>query len=139
MLTLNKKIVIILFTIILFLNLIVNPVNAIVSQSRDFYVNDTANILNNETETYIININQELYSKTGAQIVVVTVNSLEGISVEDYALQTFRNYGIGSKEKNNGILFLVSVGDRKTRIEVGYGLEGINFLFANILLHIIMR
>lgn len=124
MLTLNKKIVIIFFIIVLFFNLMVNQSFAIVSKTTDFYVNDSANILSRETENYIINMNADLYNKTGAQIVVVTVNSLDGMSVEDYALQTFRSYGIGSKDKNNGILFLVSTSDRKTRIEVGYGLEG---------------
>ncbi|MBR3255602.1 MAG: TPM domain-containing protein [Clostridia bacterium] len=124
MLTLNKKIVIIFFISLLFFNLIVNQSYAIVSKTTDFYVNDSANILSRETENYIIKMNVDLYNKTGAQIVVATVNNLEGKSVEDYALEMFRSYGIGSKDKNNGILFLVSTGERQTRIEVGYGLEG---------------
>lgn len=92
MLALNKKIVK-LFTISLILFFIIcNHVHALVQQSTEFYVNDTANILSNETKEYIISINQNLESQTGAQIVVVTVTDLEGLGVEDYATQLFRKY-----------------------------------------------
>lgn len=124
MLTSNKKFIIILLSFILLFNLIAHKSNAIVSPSTEFYVNDTANILNSDTEQYIIEINKKLYDKTGAQIVVVTVNNLEGKSIEEYSTELFRSYGIGDKNKNNGVLFIVSIEDRKTRIEVGYGLEG---------------
>ena len=92
MLTLNKKIVRILTLFIILLILLTNKNYAIVGKSYDFYVNDTANILNNETEKYIIDTNIDLESKTGAQIVVVTVKSLENMSVEDYANKLFRSY-----------------------------------------------
>lgn len=124
MLTSNKKLVIILFSFILLFNLFHNKSYAVVQQTPEFYVNDYANIISDETEQYIININKDLYNKTGAQIVVVSVSSLDGYSIEDYALEVFRSYGIGDKVKNNGVLFLVSVEDRETRIEVGSGLEG---------------
>ncbi|AGC68644.1 MgtC/SapB transporter family protein [Thermoclostridium stercorarium subsp. stercorarium DSM 8532] len=62
--------------------------------------------------------------KTGAQVVVVTINSLNGEAIEEYSNALFRKWGIGSKKENNGVLILVSVGDRMSRIEVGYGLEG---------------
>ncbi len=131
MLTSKKRFLVLFGTILLisiftsiFFNIFNNKCFAIVPQSYEFYVNDTANIINAENEKYIIDINKKLYEKTGAQIVVVSVNNLEGKSIEDYATELFRDYGIGDKEKNNGVLFLVSVEDRKTRIEVGYGLEG---------------
>ena len=124
MLTSKKKLIIISGLLVLLFNLIVNQSFAFVSQSTEFYVNDTANVLNTETKQYIIDINKKLYEKTGAQIVVVTVNNLEEKSIEEYATELFRSYGIGSNEKNNGVLLLLSVNDRKTRIEVGYGLEG---------------
>jgi uncharacterized protein len=54
----------------------------------------------------------------------VTVKSLNGVPLEDYSLKLLRDWGIGNKEKNNGVLMLVSTGDRQSRIEVGYGLEG---------------
>ena len=66
---------------------------------------------------------EELYEKTTAQVVCVTVNSLEGREVRDYALGLGREWGIGSKD-NNGVLLLLSTEDRKIDIEVGYGLEG---------------
>ena len=89
-----------------------------------FYVNDFADVLSDETEQYIFDESVKLKNATSAQIVVVTVPNLEGKSVEEYSTELFRSYGIGDKEKNNGVLLLVSVGDRKLRIEVGYGLEG---------------
>lgn len=121
----EKKIIIFLITIIIIVgNCLFNNSYAIVSKTNEFYINDSANIISNETENYIINVNKKLYKQTGAQIVVVTVNNLENKSIEEYAIELFRSYKIGDKEKNNGILFLVAVEERKTRIEVGYGLEG---------------
>ena len=124
MLTLNKKILLIFFAFIVLLGFMSNNSYSIVHQSKEFYVNDTANIIDKNTEDYIIDINKKLFDKTGAQIVVVTVDNLEGQSIEEYSTELFREYGIGDKEKNNGVLYIISVKDRKTRIEVGYGLEG---------------
>ena len=64
-----------------------------------------------------------MYKKTGAQVVCVTVNSLDGKDVRDYALGLGREWGIGSKN-NDGVLLLLSVEERQIDIEVGYGLEG---------------
>ena len=61
---------------------------------------------------------------TSEQVVVVTVPSLNGMTIEDFGYQLGRQWGIGQKDKNNGALFIVSRDDRKLRIEVGYGLEG---------------
>ncbi len=61
---------------------------------------------------------------TSNQIVVVTVKSLEGFDIADYALKLGRKWGIGTEEKNNGVLLVVAPNERKVRIEVGYGLEG---------------
>ena len=61
---------------------------------------------------------------TSNQIVVVTVKSLEGLDIADYALKLGRTWGIGTEEKNNGVLLVVAPNERKVRIEVGYGLEG---------------
>ena len=118
----------VILTITLFFMFIL-PVSAIsnddvVDQTTEFYVNDYADIVSPEVEEHIININKNLHKETGAQVVVVTVNSLNGYSVEEYATTLFRKFGIGDKEKNNGVLLLISKGDRLLRIEVGYGLEG---------------
>jgi len=65
-----------------------------------------------------------LDDSTSNQITVVTVKTLNDEAIEDVAVNTFREWGIGNKKTNNGILILVAVNDRKIRIEVGYGLEG---------------
>jgi uncharacterized protein len=86
-------------------------------------VNDAAKIL---TLTEKDNLEHKLISVekySSNQIAIVSVNSLDGYSIEDYANKLFRDWGIGTKEKNNGILLLFSLTDRKIRIEVGYGLE----------------
>ena len=122
-LTKNKKLfglIMLIFTILAFYY----TTYAVVSPKTNFYVNDYADVLSEETENYILNSNIDLQSKTKAQIVVVTVQSLSGQSIEEYATEIFRKFGIGDKEKNNGVLLLCSTGDRLFRIEVGYGLEG---------------
>ena len=94
------------------------------SPSTDFYVYDEVGILEKDTVDYIININTQLEEQTGAQAVVAVVDSLQGKDIEEYSLEIFRKWGIGDKDKNNGVLLLVSPNDKKVRIEVGYGLEG---------------
>ena len=111
--------------LILFLLLSILNVNAIVSPTKEFYVNDYANILSSETEKYIIDKSSNLANVDGTQIVVVTVNNLEGDTIENYANTLFRNFGIGDKTKNNGLLLLLALEERQFRVEVGYGLEGI--------------
>ena len=61
--------------------------------------------------------------KSGNQIAVLTVSSLQGDSLEDYSLKVARKWALGQKDVNNGVLFLIAKNDRKMRIEVGYGLE----------------
>ena len=119
----NFKRVCLFFLIVIF-SLTIKSL-AIVSPTSDFYVNDYADVLSTETENYIMNANIDLQKKTGAQVVVVTVTSLDGQSIEEYATTLFRKFGIGDASKNNGVLLLCSTGERLFRIEVGYGLEGI--------------
>lgn len=110
----------------LLLFLVFFPLNvfALVRPTSSFYVNDYANVLSSDTKNYIVKMSSSLDSKTKAQIVVVTVNDLEGSDIETYATDLFRSFGIGDKKENNGILILLSKEDRKVKIEVGYGLEG---------------
>ncbi len=89
------------------------------------YVQDYAQVLSAEDKRRLLSIGQELDNKTTAQLAVVTVKTLDGQPIEDYALAILREWGIGSKEKNNGALIVVAVQDRRSRIEVGYGLEGL--------------
>ena len=99
-------------------------VNVFSRQSENLYVNDFANVLNDETKNYITAQGRTLAEKSKAQVVVLTVKNLEGKTIEDYAINVFREWGIGDKDKNNGVLLLLSIEDRKVKIEVGYGLEG---------------
>ncbi len=85
---------------------------------------DQANLLSNEQKS---ELDQKLAAHEAAssnQIVIVTVKSLEGFDIADYALHLGRKWGIGTEEKSNGVLLLVAPNERKVRIEVGYGLEG---------------
>src|SRR5690349_6936163 len=61
---------------------------------------------------------------TGNQVAILTIPTLEGESVEDYAIRVFEDWKLGQKDKDNGVLVLVVPQDRRMRIEVGYGLEG---------------
>lgn len=92
--------------------------------TNNFYVNDFANILSQETEQMIMATSVPLAEKTGAQIVVVTVQSLDGQDIESFARGLFNEWGIGDAKKENGLLLLIAYDDRQSRIEVGYGLEG---------------
>lgn len=114
-------------TILLLVSFLILPksVLAIVKPTSNFYVNDYADILSSSTENYIVQNSKILDQKTKAQIVVVTVKNLEGKPLESYATELFRSFGIGDKTENNGLLILISLEERESRIEVGYGLEGI--------------
>lgn len=103
------------------------PVKAaagIQAPTREFYVNDFAGLLSNETKQYMIAQSKLLNDKSKAQVVVSTIQTLDGNSIEDYANEMFREYGIGDKSKNSGVLILLALQEREVRIEVGYGLEG---------------
>ena len=114
------------YLILILLSIVFLPsVKAIVKPTSDFYINDYANILSYETEEYILNRSVALNNADGTQIVVVTVPNLEGMTLESYATKLFREFGIGNKDKNNGLLLLLALEEREFRVEVGYGLEGI--------------
>lgn len=91
----------------------------------DFYCLDEANMLSGELEKGIIKTSSDLEKLSGAQIVVVTLKDMQGAAIEEMGLGFLRSWGIGDKEKNNGVLILVAEKERKSRIEVGYGLEGV--------------
>lgn len=119
----NKKIL--LVALLLIILLFSKNIFAIVKPTEEFYVNDYAEVLNPELKEYIINTNKTLKQKTGAEVVVVTVNDLESKAIEEYATELFREFKIGDSTKNNGLLILLSINDRSVRVEVGYGLEGV--------------
>lgn len=85
---------------------------------------DQANLISAETRNAIEPKLVELEAKSGIQLVVATVTSLESQEIEPYANQLFRNWKLGEKTKNNGVLLLIAPNERRVRVEVGYGLEG---------------
>ncbi len=86
---------------------------------------DNAQMLDPATRQQLTQQLQALEQTSGDQIVVVTVPDLQGVPIEDYGYQLGRAWGIGQKGKDNGALLIVARDERKLRIEVGYGLEGV--------------
>lgn len=86
-------------------------------------VNDFAGVLSRSERAALEDRTVELRHKTGAQFAVVILKSLEGGQIDDFTNKLFAQWGVGEKGKNNGVMLLVALKDRKARIEVGYGLE----------------
>ena len=86
---------------------------------------DDAHVLSPATAAGLDQKLADLEAKTGRQLVVVTLPSLQGYDIADYGYQLGRAWGIGQKGQNNGVLFIVAPTEHKVRIEVGYGLEPI--------------
>ena len=87
-------------------------------------VNDLAGVM---TADQVAQLERKLVAyddSTSNQVAIVTIKTLNDYPIEEYALKLFRDWGIGNKKTNNGILILAAIDDRKLRIEVGYGLEG---------------
>jgi len=85
---------------------------------------DDAHILSASTQSELTAMLARHEQATGEQVVVVTLPSLQGYSIEDFGYQLGRSWGIGQKDKNTGALLIVAPKEHKVRIEVGYGLEG---------------
>lgn len=88
------------------------------------FVNDFAHVLDAGTARQLDDVIRELRDKTGAEIAVVTVESTEPLDVFDYAMKVAEAWKPGAKGKDNGVVFLVAVKDRKLHIVTGYGVEG---------------
>jgi|SRR5579871_1500259 len=89
------------------------------------YVSDFAGVIDAGSRQQLENYCGIVERSTGAQIALVTIPSLQGEPIEDVANTIFRAWGVGQKGKDEGIMLLVSIGDRRSRLEVGYGLEPI--------------
>ena len=86
---------------------------------------DGANLLSPAENAELSAKLEALETQSRRQLVVATVPDLQGYEIEDYGYQLGRTWGIGDKERNDGVLFLIAPNERKVRIEVGYGMEGI--------------
>jgi len=90
------------------------------------YVDDLANVITPEHKHALNGILQELEQKTGAQYIILTVQTTGGIPIEEFSIELAHNrWKLGQKDKDNGLLFTLAVKDREYRFEVGYGLEGV--------------
>jgi uncharacterized protein len=92
--------------------------------SGSLFVRDYAGVLSDDAKTRIDFLGSQLKSKTKAHVVAVVVKTTGGTPPADYALAILRQWGVGDNNLNNGVVILVAVNDRASRIEVGYGLEG---------------
>lgn len=121
-----KKIYTVFAALAVFLVLFTNVAIAadLPKPTKNFFVNDFANVISNADEEKMQQQGEALFKECGAQVVVVTVKSLNGEDLESYSLNLARSWRIGSDKNDDGILLLLAVDERKVRIEVGYGLEG---------------
>lgn len=94
------------------------------SREELFYVRDNANLLSGYTAKRITEKSKQLDLNSKAQIVVETLETMNGQDIEKYSSKRFRELGLGDKELNNGILLVVVPIEKVARVEVGYGLEG---------------
>jgi uncharacterized protein len=96
----------------------------------DIYIQDFAGVLTEQEELELRKIGRSIEDQTTAQIAVLTVETIGDTSVEEFANEAFRQYGIGSVQEDNGVLMVIGMNpppgmtERPLRIEVGYGLEG---------------
>jgi uncharacterized protein len=117
-----KKLVFILFTFFSFA--FVAAQNVLPKPNPPRLVNDAAGVLSPEQREILENKLVALDDSTSNQIAVVLIKTLGDYAIEDYAVKLFREWGIGNKKTNNGVLIIAAIDDRKVWIEVGYGLEG---------------
>jgi uncharacterized protein len=102
-------------------------------------VNDYANILSDSANSMLSRQLKEHEDRTTNQVVILTIQTLDDESIEDFANKVFNDWGLGQKGKDNGILIVVVPDDRSMRIEVGYGLEGtLPDVFASRIINNIM-
>lgn len=89
------------------------------------WVNDFAGALNSSQRAKLTSLLEEVEKKTGAEVAVVVLDTTKPLDIQTYAVELFEKWGIGKRGKDNGLLLLVALKDRKMKIEVGYGLEGV--------------
>lgn len=111
--------------LVIFINTTVFAAANIPQPTDRFFINDYADIIDDATEDYIFEKGKTYNSNGGPQVVVLTMQSIDGASLEDFSISTARKWGIGAKDSDNGVLILLVMDSRDIRIDVGYGLEGV--------------
>ncbi len=119
----NKALLIAISVLLLILTVL--PVSAITvpKPTDDFYIYDSANVISDQTESEILAKNAILKKACGSQVVIVTLDSLAGESIEDFSRQLFEEWKIGDKKKNNGMLLVLSISDEDYWLTQGNGLD----------------
>jgi uncharacterized protein len=116
-----------LFALVLCAAMLLLPCSAlaieVVKPTEQLYVADYSGVITPETERHIVETNQRLYEETGAQIAIVTVDFIGSADIEDYAYTLINEWGVGSKERQNGIVLLLVIGNDDYWITVGSGIE----------------
>lgn len=111
--------------ILFFLFIIITKIFALNLPEFNDWIVDDANIISQNVKTQLKNYIIELEQKTSAEFAIVTIKSLENYPIEDYSIKLAEKWKVGKKGKDNGLILLVAPNEKKIRIEVGYGLEGI--------------
>lgn len=88
-------------------------------------LNDFANLFKADQKENCQRLLTEIKNRTSAELAIVTLPTLEGAEINDFANRLFQKWGIGARKQDNGVLILVAIQEKKARIEVGYGLESI--------------
>lgn len=135
-----KKYPKVVFLAFLFLLLAVPCLFALeVPKHADSYVTDRAGLLSSSAKASLETMLRAFEEKTSSQVVVATFPSLEGDSLEDFSMRLAEAWKVGQKGRDNGVIFLIFKNDRKIRIEVGYGLEGVltDALSGQIISHVV--
>src|SRR4030066_402066 len=123
---LRNKILFLCFVVFLCLNTVAVFAAVDIPDKPYNHVVDLAGIINDDVEAKLNGYLLELEQKSTAQFIVLTINSLEGEALDDFSIKiAHEKWKLGQKGKDNGVLLLVSLQDRKYRFEVGYGLESI--------------
>ncbi|MEK6963686.1 MAG: TPM domain-containing protein, partial [Nanoarchaeota archaeon] len=88
------------------------------------YVTDQAKLFSPAEQMQLEQVLTQIEQNTTAEVAVVTVDSLEGLAIEDYSIKLAEEWKVGKKDLDNGLIILIAPNERKYRVEVGYGLEG---------------
>ncbi|MBI3888850.1 TPM domain-containing protein [Candidatus Nomurabacteria bacterium] len=118
-----KKFIFLVFAFVFFVGATKGLAFDILARPQNF-VNDYAGVLSAESKNALESKISNFEKQTTDEIAVVTIPSLDGDTVENVAQDIFTKWGIGKKDKNNGVLILVAISEHKTRIQTGYGVEG---------------
>lgn len=108
---------------VLLLSVSISALASVPSRPENQYVLDSAGVISDATEQLIISENKSLFKESGGEIVIAAVDFLGGQEIDDYVYDMFNSWGIGSKERNNGILLVLAIGEDNYYAQAGYGIE----------------